>query len=108
MGKSHEHQPPRRGQEFQLELHTQVLHEEVRLRKMHTHGADHFLQALNKGLPQMGDEDLDGYTREAGAQASMRRNRNSRRWIKATFRQASWPRIRGARPIGGGQPFEIP
>ena len=57
------------------ELHAETQLEERRLHKMHTAGVDHFAQGLAKGLPQMGDGDLDGYAREAGALAAMREGR---------------------------------
>lgn len=49
------------------EIHAETLHEEKRLRLMHTAGMDHFSQGLAMAVPAMTDADLDGYTREAGA-----------------------------------------
>ena len=53
------------------ELHAETQQEERRLHLMHTAGADHFAQGLRQSLSTMQDEDLDGYTREAGALAAM-------------------------------------
>ena len=57
------------------ELHAETQQEERRLSLMHTAGADHFAKSLNSSLSTLTDEDLDGYTQEAGALASMRAGR---------------------------------
>jgi len=64
--------PLKAAQQTLAELHADTMREEIRLRRMHGAGADHFLSRMNKALPTMKDEDLDGYTREAGALSAMR------------------------------------
>ena len=55
-----------------VELHADTMRGELRLRRMHGAGADHFLTRINQALPKMTDADLDGYAREAGALMAMR------------------------------------
>ena len=53
------------------ELDAETRQEEHRLHTMLTDGHDYFHSRIHQALPQMGDHDLDGFAREAGALASM-------------------------------------
>lgn len=53
------------------ELDAETRQEERRLQAMLTDGHDHFHSRIHRALPQMGDHDLDGFAREAGALAAM-------------------------------------
>lgn len=57
------------------ELHAEAQLEERKLRAMHTEGHDHFHARIHQALSQMGDHDLDSWTREAGALAAMEEGR---------------------------------
>ena len=53
------------------ELDAETRQEEARLQTMLSQGHDFFHSRIHQALPQMGDHDLDGFAREAGALAAM-------------------------------------